>query len=56
MGWSSSGDPLSNTLLDFATKEDAVKFAEKNSWTYSLEVGLLLRTAGGGGIFSEGNN
>ncbi|XP_023321360.1 NADH dehydrogenase [ubiquinone] iron-sulfur protein 4, mitochondrial [Eurytemora carolleeae] len=37
MGWSSSADPLSNTLLDFANKEDAIKFAEKNSWTYSLE-------------------
>ena len=42
MGWSSSADPLSNTLLDFANKEDAIKFAEKNSWTYSLEVGFNI--------------
>jgi len=37
MGWSSSGDPLSNMQLDFATKEEAVAFAEKNSWDYVLE-------------------
>ena len=48
MGWSSSADPLSNTLLDFANKEDAIKFAEKNSWTYSLEVGF---STGGEGTF-----
>eukprot|EP00088_Acartia_fossae_P039072 TRINITY_DN40650_c0_g1_i1.p1 TRINITY_DN40650_c0_g1~~TRINITY_DN40650_c0_g1_i1.p1 ORF type:complete len:186 (-),score=45.44 TRINITY_DN40650_c0_g1_i1:86-643(-) len=37
MGWSSTADPLSNTVLDFATKEEAVAFAEKNSWAYVLE-------------------
>ena len=45
MGWSSSADPLSNTLLDFANKEDAIKFAEKNSWTYSLEVGFNISSS-----------
>jgi len=37
MGWSSNADPLSNIQLDFATKEEAVAFAEKNSWQYVLE-------------------
>ena len=37
-GWSSSADPLSNTLIDFASKEEAVAFAEKNQWAYILEV------------------
>uniref|UniRef100_A0A9J8DIK4 NADH dehydrogenase [ubiquinone] iron-sulfur protein 4, mitochondrial n=1 Tax=Cyprinus carpio carpio TaxID=630221 RepID=A0A9J8DIK4_CYPCA len=30
MGWSSTGDPLSNMVLAFSTKEDAIAFAEKN--------------------------
>ncbi|XP_030783542.1 NADH dehydrogenase [ubiquinone] iron-sulfur protein 4, mitochondrial isoform X2 [Rhinopithecus roxellana] len=30
MGWASTADPLSNMVLTFRTKEDAVSFAEKN--------------------------
>ncbi|XP_039725862.1 NADH dehydrogenase [ubiquinone] iron-sulfur protein 4, mitochondrial isoform X1 [Pteropus medius] len=30
MGWASTADPLSNLVLTFSTKEDAVAFAEKN--------------------------
>ena len=37
MGWSSSGDPLSNTLVDFGTKEEAIAFVEKNGWDYFVE-------------------
>ena len=37
MGWASSADPVSNILLDFATKEDAVGFAERNGYEYVLE-------------------
>ena len=37
MGWASSADPVSNLLLDFATKEDAVAFAERNGYEYVLE-------------------
>ncbi len=47
-GWSSTGDPLSNTLIDFATKEEAIAFAEKNSWDYILEVQNFLLSLGGG--------
>uniref|UniRef100_UPI0009B47C86 NADH dehydrogenase [ubiquinone] iron-sulfur protein 4, mitochondrial isoform X2 n=1 Tax=Monopterus albus TaxID=43700 RepID=UPI0009B47C86 len=31
MGWASTADPLSNMLLTFSSKEDAVAFAEKNA-------------------------
>ncbi|XP_075445225.1 NADH dehydrogenase [ubiquinone] iron-sulfur protein 4, mitochondrial [Ascaphus truei] len=37
MGWASSGDPLSNMVLSFTCKEDAIAFAEKNGWSYELE-------------------
>eukprot|EP00088_Acartia_fossae_P068292 TRINITY_DN862_c0_g1_i2.p1 TRINITY_DN862_c0_g1~~TRINITY_DN862_c0_g1_i2.p1 ORF type:complete len:191 (+),score=47.99 TRINITY_DN862_c0_g1_i2:35-574(+) len=37
MGWSSTADPLSNVQLDFASKEEAVAYAEKNKWAYILE-------------------
>ncbi|XP_036877985.1 NADH dehydrogenase [ubiquinone] iron-sulfur protein 4, mitochondrial isoform X2 [Manis javanica] len=33
MGWASTADPLSNMVLTFSTKEDAVAFAEKNANT-----------------------
>jgi NADH dehydrogenase (ubiquinone) Fe-S protein 4 len=37
MGWASTADPLSNMLLDFATKEEAAAFCDKNGWDYILE-------------------
>ncbi|XP_069780438.1 NADH dehydrogenase [ubiquinone] iron-sulfur protein 4, mitochondrial [Narcine bancroftii] len=37
MGWASTADPLSNMLLAFASKEDAVTFVEKNGWSYEVE-------------------
>ncbi|XP_061428496.1 NADH dehydrogenase [ubiquinone] iron-sulfur protein 4, mitochondrial-like [Lethenteron reissneri] len=37
MGWSSSGDPLSNVLLSFSSKEEAIDFADKNGWSYEVE-------------------
>merc|ERR1712018_175274 len=37
MGWASSGDPLSNMLVDFASKEEAIAFVEKNGWNYFVE-------------------
>uniref|UniRef100_A0A3B3RF16 NADH dehydrogenase [ubiquinone] iron-sulfur protein 4, mitochondrial n=1 Tax=Paramormyrops kingsleyae TaxID=1676925 RepID=A0A3B3RF16_9TELE len=36
MGWASTADPLSNMVLTFSTKEDAVAFAEKNGWSYEV--------------------
>uniref|UniRef100_A0AC34R6V3 NADH dehydrogenase [ubiquinone] iron-sulfur protein 4, mitochondrial n=1 Tax=Panagrolaimus sp. JU765 TaxID=591449 RepID=A0AC34R6V3_9BILA len=39
IGWASSGDPLSSIdmALDFATKEDAIAFCEKNHWKWEVE-------------------
>ena len=37
MGWTSTGDPLSNLRLTFTTREDAIRFADKNGWTYFAE-------------------
>jgi len=37
MGWASSGDPLSNMQVDFASKEDAITFVEKNGWPFWVE-------------------
>jgi len=37
MGWASTGDPLSNMVIDFASKEEAVAFVEKNGWDYWVE-------------------
>ncbi|XP_030367636.1 NADH dehydrogenase [ubiquinone] iron-sulfur protein 4, mitochondrial isoform X2 [Strigops habroptila] len=34
MGWASTADPLSNMVLTFSTKEDAIAFAEKNELWY----------------------
>merc|ERR1712083_1010443 len=36
MGWASTGDPLSNMMLSFSSKEDAIAFAEKNGWSYDV--------------------
>jgi len=37
MGWSSSGDPLSNMNLDFLDKQDAIAFCDKNGWPWFVE-------------------
>uniref|UniRef100_A0A6P8PY71 NADH dehydrogenase [ubiquinone] iron-sulfur protein 4, mitochondrial n=1 Tax=Geotrypetes seraphini TaxID=260995 RepID=A0A6P8PY71_GEOSA len=37
MGWASTADPLSNMVLNFSCKEDAIAFAEKNGWAYEVE-------------------
>ncbi|XP_048359939.1 NADH dehydrogenase [ubiquinone] iron-sulfur protein 4, mitochondrial [Sphaerodactylus townsendi] len=37
MGWASSADPMSNLFLTFATKEEAIAFAEKNGWSYDVQ-------------------
>ncbi|RZF32955.1 hypothetical protein LSTR_LSTR000825 [Laodelphax striatellus] len=37
MGWSSSGDPLSNMKLEFISTEAAIDFCEKNGWSWYVE-------------------
>ncbi|KAM5193925.1 NADH dehydrogenase [ubiquinone] iron-sulfur protein 4, mitochondrial [Mantella aurantiaca] len=37
MGWASTADPLSNMVLSFTSKEDAIEFVEKNGWNYEVD-------------------
>uniref|UniRef100_A0A7R9EA95 NADH dehydrogenase [ubiquinone] iron-sulfur protein 4, mitochondrial n=1 Tax=Timema monikensis TaxID=170555 RepID=A0A7R9EA95_9NEOP len=37
MGWTSSGDPLSNLKLEFSTENAAIEFCEKNGWKWFIE-------------------
>ncbi|XP_071562682.1 NADH dehydrogenase [ubiquinone] iron-sulfur protein 4, mitochondrial isoform X1 [Temnothorax nylanderi] len=37
MGWTSSGDPMSNIKVDFATKEEAIAHCEKMGWEYYVQ-------------------
>ncbi|CAG5132780.1 unnamed protein product [Candidula unifasciata] len=37
IGWISTGDPLSNSEVDFKSKEDAIAFCEKNGWEWIVE-------------------
>lgn len=36
MGWISSGDTLNQVQLQFDTKEEAVAFAERKGWRYTV--------------------
>lgn len=36
MGWTTSGDTLNQVRLKFDTKDDAVAFAKKEGWDYSV--------------------
>jgi NADH dehydrogenase (ubiquinone) Fe-S protein 4 len=36
MGWTSSGDPHSNTVLSFDSMEQAIAFALRNGYTYQV--------------------
>lgn len=37
MGWTSSEDTLNQVRLKFDTKEEAICFADKNGWTYTVQ-------------------
>ncbi|KAJ1643079.1 ndufs4 NADH dehydrogenase Fe-S protein subunit [Coemansia asiatica] len=37
MGWQSTSDPMAPVRLDFASKEDAVHFAEKQGWGHFVQ-------------------
>ena len=37
MGWGSSADPMAQVKLHFDTKEEAVRFADRNGWTYEFQ-------------------
>nr|CAG4638739.1 EOG090X0DNW [Cyclestheria hislopi] len=54
MGWTSSGDPMSNIQLKFTTKEDAMTYCESNGWEYFVETSVEkhLRSKSYGANFS----
>jgi len=43
MGWCSTGDPLSNTIVEFSDLEDAIAYCEKNRWNFEIEEPQKLR-------------
>lgn len=43
MGWTSTGDPLSNTIVEFSELEDAIAYCEKNQWNFEVEYPQKLR-------------
>jgi len=43
MGWCSTGDPLSNTIVEFSDLEDAIAYCERNKWNFEVEQPQKLR-------------
>jgi hypothetical protein len=43
MGWTSSGDTLNQVRLKFETKEEAVAFAERKGWNYTVHEPHMRR-------------
>ncbi|KAF0852950.1 mitochondrial Complex I (CI) NADH:ubiquinone oxidoreductase subunit AQDQ/NUYM/NDUFS4 [Andalucia godoyi] len=43
MGWTSSADPLSNMVLSFDSKEQAVAFATKLGWDCKVEEPIVKK-------------
>lgn len=37
IGWASTGDPMSNLKVDFASMEDAIEHCEKMGWKYYVQ-------------------
>lgn len=46
MGWISSADTLNQLKIQFDTAEQAVAYAEKNGWTYSIQQPAERRIKG----------
>ncbi|KZV88931.1 hypothetical protein EXIGLDRAFT_618770 [Exidia glandulosa HHB12029] len=38
MGWASSADYMQGTRMSFSTKEDAMRFADKQGWDYYVQA------------------
>ncbi|HYD65226.1 ETC complex I subunit [Azospirillum sp.] len=43
MGWISSGDTLNQVKLRFDSKEDAIAFAERKGWEYTVQDAPVRR-------------
>lgn len=37
MGWTSTGDPLSNMKVQFTSPEEAIDHCEKNGWAWFVD-------------------
>jgi hypothetical protein len=37
MGWTSSGDTMNQIRMGFDTREEAIAFAERQGWTYTVQ-------------------
>lgn len=37
MGWTSTGDPLSNMKVQFKSSEEAIEHCEKNGWSWFID-------------------
>jgi NADH dehydrogenase (ubiquinone) Fe-S protein 4 len=44
MGWQSSGDFMQGTHLNFKSKEDAINFAKKQGYEYTVQEGKERKT------------
>jgi len=53
MGWTSGGDPLANHKLKFETKEQAVRFAEKQGWSFEVHEPVARRNFRGTKAYSH---
>lgn len=38
MGWTSTGDPLSNMKVQFPSPQEAIQHCEKNGWAWYIDV------------------
>jgi len=43
MGWVSTGDPLSNMIVEFSDLEDAIAYCERHKWNFEVEQPQKLR-------------
>ncbi|KAL1516768.1 hypothetical protein ABEB36_000626 [Hypothenemus hampei] len=43
MGWCSSGDPLSNLQIRFATKDEAIEYCKKNKMKFWVETNKIKK-------------
>ncbi|XP_058056823.1 NADH dehydrogenase [ubiquinone] iron-sulfur protein 4, mitochondrial [Anopheles bellator] len=43
MGWSSTGDPLSNMRVDFTSPEEAITYCERNGWRWYVDKAEVER-------------
>eukprot|EP00633_Aureoumbra_lagunensis_P000387 CAMPEP_0197297854 /NCGR_PEP_ID=MMETSP0890-20130614/42155_1 /TAXON_ID=44058 ORGANISM="Aureoumbra lagunensis, Strain CCMP1510" /NCGR_SAMPLE_ID=MMETSP0890 /ASSEMBLY_ACC=CAM_ASM_000533 /LENGTH=224 /DNA_ID=CAMNT_0042775241 /DNA_START=127 /DNA_END=801 /DNA_ORIENTATION=- len=53
MGWTSTADPMTQLDMRFDTKEQAIAFAEKNGWKYTLKEPVRRKDFAGYSTYSD---